>query len=69
MTGNADARPGILTIADQNGLHFVPLRDEEYDFVVRSPGADKPAIKAFLEILRSEQFRSRLKTLGYRAQT
>jgi molybdate-binding protein len=43
------------------------LRDEEYDFVVRSQGAGKAAIKAFLEILRSEKFRSRLKTLGYRA--
>jgi putative molybdopterin biosynthesis protein len=68
LSGKADAGLGIRTVADQNGLHFVPLRDEEYDFVVRSPGADKPAIKAFLEILRSEQFRSRLKTLGYRAQ-
>lgn len=68
LSGKADAGLGIRTVADQNGLDFVPLRDEEYDFVVRRHKADKPAIKAFLDILCSEQFRSRLKTLGYRAQ-
>ena len=68
LSGKADAGLGIRTVADQNGLDFVPLRDEEYDFVVRRQQADKPAIKAFLEILRSEEFRSRLKSLGYRAQ-
>ncbi len=68
LSGKADAGLGIRTVADQNGLDFMPLRDEEYDFVVRSQVADKPAIKAFLEILRSEKFRSRLKMLGYRVQ-
>lgn len=64
MTGKADAGLGIRIVADQNGLDFVPLRDEEYDFVTRREQADKPAVKAFLEILRSDEFRSRLKTLG-----
>jgi putative molybdopterin biosynthesis protein len=68
LSGKADAGLGIRTVADQNGLDFVPLRDEEYDFVIRRQQADKPAIKAFLEILRSDGFRSRLKSLGYRAQ-
>jgi molybdate-binding protein len=67
LSGKADAGLGIRTVADQNGLDFVPLRDEEYDFVIRRPRADKPAVKAFLEILRSEKFGSRLKALGYRA--
>lgn len=64
MTGKADAGLGIRIVADQNGLDFVPLRNEEYDFVIRREQADKPAVKAFLEILRSDEFRSRLKTLG-----
>lgn len=68
LSGKADAGLGIRTVADQNGLDFVPLRDEEYDFVVQKSRADKPAIKAFLEILRSDEFRAKLKTLGYRAQ-
>ena len=69
LTGKADAGLGIRTVADQNGLDFVPLRDEEYDFVIQASRADKPAIKAFLKILRSEDFQSRLKRLGYQAQS
>jgi putative molybdopterin biosynthesis protein len=69
LSGKADAGLGIRTVADQNGLDFMQLQDEEYDFVIRRQQAGKPAIKAFLEILRSENFRSRLKTLGYRAQS
>ena len=67
LSGKADAGMGIRTVADQNGLDFIPLRDEEYDFVVQKSRADKPAIITFLEVLRSSEFRSRLKTLGYRA--
>jgi putative molybdopterin biosynthesis protein len=68
LSGKADAGIGIRTVADQNGLDFIPLRDEEYDFVVQKSRADKPALKAFLDILHSSQFKTRLKTLGYRAQ-
>jgi len=67
LSGKADAGIGIRTVADQNGLDFIPLRDEEYDFVVQKSHADKPAIKAFLDVLHSSEFRSGLKTLGYRA--
>ena len=69
LTGKADAGIGIRTVADQNGLAFVPLRDEEYDFIVRQSQEDKPAVQAFLRVLRSPEFRSRLKKLGYRAQS
>jgi molybdate-binding protein len=44
----------------------VPLRDEEYDFVVRKSSALKPATRAFLEILGSDGFKARLKSLGYK---
>jgi molybdate-binding protein len=67
LSGKADAGIGIRTVADQNGLDFLPLRDEEYDFVVQKSRADKPAIKAFLDVLRSDEFAQRLKQLGYRA--
>jgi molybdenum cofactor synthesis domain-containing protein len=67
LSGKADAGVGIKTVADQNGLDFIPLRDEEYDFVVQKSRAEKPAIKAFMDVLRSSEFRSRLETLGYRA--
>jgi putative molybdopterin biosynthesis protein len=56
---------GIKTVADQNGLDFIPLKDEEYDLVIRRDSMDKPAIMAFLDILQSGEFKSRIKQLGY----
>ncbi len=66
IAGKADAGVGIKTVADQNGLGFIPLRDEEYDFVIRKEVVDKLAVKAFMEILRSESFKVELRALGYR---
>lgn len=67
LTGKADAGIGIKSVADQNGLDFIPLRNEEYDLVVRSSSMEKPAIKEFLSILRSGRFKKEIERLGYRA--
>lgn len=66
IAGKADAGLGIKTVAVQNGLGFIPLRDEEYDFVIRKDVMDRPATKAFLEILKSKRFEAELQKLGYR---
>ncbi len=66
LTGKADAGLGIRTVADQNGLGFIPLRDEEYDFVLQKGRMDKPAVKAFLEVLGSGEFKRDIGRLGYR---
>jgi putative molybdopterin biosynthesis protein len=65
-TGKADAGLGIKTVADQNGLGFIPLRDEEYDFVLQKGRMEKPAVKAFLAVLGSEEFKKDIGRLGYR---
>ena len=62
----ADTGLGIKTVADQNGLSFIPMRDEEYDFVVRKSRMNDPAVKAFLDILRSDEFKRRIEMMGYR---
>jgi putative molybdopterin biosynthesis protein len=67
--GKADAGLGIKTVADQNGLDFIPLRDEEYDFVIRKSRMDEPGVKAFLEIIRSDEFKARIEALGYHPKT
>jgi putative molybdopterin biosynthesis protein len=67
-TNKADVGLGIKTVADQNGLGFIPLRDEEYDFVVQEQRMDKPAVKAFLDVLNSSEFKKNIKRLGYRPQ-
>lgn len=65
LTGKADAGLGIRTVADQNGLGFIPLRDEEYDFVLQKSRMDKPAVKAFLDVLNSDEFKKSIERLGY----
>jgi putative molybdopterin biosynthesis protein len=69
IAGKADAGMGIKTVAVQNGLDFIPLRAEEYDFVIRKDVLDRPSAKAFLDILRSEPFEAELGKLGYRLAT
>jgi len=57
LMGKADVGLGIKTVADRYGLDFIPLRDEEYDFVVRKNAVHKEAIDEFLRILKSEEFK------------
>ncbi len=62
--GNADAGLGIYSAAKMYGLDFIPLWNEEYDFLVNESCMELPAVKAFLETLRSEEFRRRLEEMG-----
>lgn len=62
--GNADAGMGILSAARIYGLDFIPLYNEEYDFLVKEEYAEDPMVRAFFEILESPGFRQRLRELG-----
>ncbi len=66
LMGKADVGLGIKTVADQNGLDFIPLRDEEYDFVLPKGRMGKPSVRAFLEVLDSADFIKSIEGLGYR---
>ncbi len=59
-SGKADVGVGIKSVASQYGLHFIPLRSEEYDFLIRKDRMEKPAVKDFLECLTSEEFAEKL---------
>ena len=45
------------------GLGFAPLRDEEYDFLSVSGRLEREPVLAFLEVLRSTEFRDALGAL------
>lgn len=60
----ADAGMGILSAARAMNLDFIPVGTEEYDFAVMREYLELPHIKAFIEILKSRKFRSRLEELG-----
>lgn len=60
----ADAGMGVLSAAQAMGLDFIPVGVEEYDFAIQQSFLEVPAVKAFIEILKSEGFHKRLEELG-----
>lgn len=61
---SADAGMGIRSAALAMNLDFIPVGEEEYDFAVPEKYLEIPHIKAFIEILRSEEFHEKLGELG-----
>ncbi len=50
----ADWGVAIEPVAQMYGLAFLPIAPEEYDFLLREARRDRPAVRAFLEVLRDE---------------
>jgi putative molybdopterin biosynthesis protein len=63
--GRADWGVAISTVAADSGLGFLPLQEEQYDFVVPRSRWDRPAVRAFREILQSAQTREALVAKGF----
>ena len=65
-SGKVDVGIAIEIVVDDD-LEFIPLREEEYDIIVSNTYRDLPAVKEFILILKSEEFRSIIDDLkGYR---
>ena len=45
-------------------LDFIPICNEEYDFIVNENYIDDDKVKAFFEVLHSAEFRNRLEEMG-----
>lgn len=63
-TGNADVGLGIYSAAKMYDLDFIPVCSEEYDFLINEDYIDSPEVKAFLEILKSDELKTRLNEMG-----
>lgn len=63
-SGAADAGVGVFSAAKTMGLDFIPIGEEEYDFAVPSKYIDNDMFLLFIDILRSEEFKSILADLG-----
>jgi putative molybdopterin biosynthesis protein len=61
----ADWGLAIDTVARQYGLGFLPLQPERYDFVVPAARADRPPVRQFVDLLRSETGQQVLRDLGF----
>ncbi|MFP3952875.1 MAG: molybdopterin biosynthesis protein [Candidatus Acetothermia bacterium] len=61
--GKAGAGMGIRTVAEEMGLDFVKLQDEQFDILARRDVLDDPHGNAFQEALRSPEFKRELDSL------
>ncbi len=64
--GRADWGLAIESVARASGLGFLPYQEEHYDFVISKARRERPAVKAFVELLKEESTQHRLAELGFR---
>ena len=62
--GRADWGLAIEPVAKAYGLGFLAVAPEHYDFLVVEARRERPAVKAFLEVLRDKNVRARIAALG-----
>ncbi len=63
--GRADWGVAIAPVARDAGLSFLPLREEQFDFVVPRRRWDRPAVRAFRELLADPTVRRGLRERGF----
>jgi putative molybdopterin biosynthesis protein len=63
--GRADWGVAIEPVARAASLGFLPLREEQYDFVVPRQRRDRPAVQAFVELLAGPATRRALAGMGF----
>jgi putative molybdopterin biosynthesis protein len=64
--GRADWGVAIDTVARQYDLGFIPIQEEQYDFVVPTARLTRPAVRAFCALLADARVREELCALGFR---
>jgi putative molybdopterin biosynthesis protein len=64
--GRADWGVAIEPVAKMYGLGFLPLAPEHYDFLLVERRRERPAVQAFLESLRAEPTRRKIRAIGMR---
>jgi putative molybdopterin biosynthesis protein len=63
-SGSVDAGLGIFSAAKAFDLGFLPICDEEYDFIIPARFAEMNAVKKFLNVLGSAAFKAALSRMG-----
>jgi putative molybdopterin biosynthesis protein len=64
--GRADWGVAIINVAHDHGLGFIPLQEEQYDFVVPRVRLTRPPVQCFRELLSEEQTRQALAAMDFR---
>jgi putative molybdopterin biosynthesis protein len=60
----ADWGVAIEPVARMYGLAFLPIAPEHYDFLLVEARREQPAVRSFLDALRDEATRARIRALG-----
>ena len=60
----ADWGIAIQSVAENSGLEFIPIQDEEYDFVIPQKRLNRPEVGQFLALLRNPEIQTQLNKLG-----
>jgi putative molybdopterin biosynthesis protein len=63
--GRADWGVAIANVAADAGLGFLPMQEEQYDFVVPKARWDRPAVRAFRELHALTETRAALGAMGF----
>lgn len=64
--GRADWGVAIEAAAQANGLGFIPLQDEQFDFVIPDSRKNRPAVMSFRKLLDDPDVRAHLESMGFR---
>jgi putative molybdopterin biosynthesis protein len=67
--GRADWGVAIAPVARAYGLGFIPLREERYDFVIPLARRQRPAVRAFIDLLAAPATRRSLAAMGFQPTT
>lgn len=67
VQGRADWGMTLDTIARRAGLGFLPVQEEQYDFIVPVSRAKRPGVLAFTRLLQQASTRAALASLGMKA--
>ncbi|MDP7629512.1 MAG: substrate-binding domain-containing protein, partial [SAR324 cluster bacterium] len=62
--GRADWGVAIQSVAEDQGLRFHFLQDEEYDFLLPESRMERPSVQAFLALLDQSEVQVGLRGLG-----
>ncbi|MBR5991786.1 MAG: PhnD/SsuA/transferrin family substrate-binding protein, partial [Clostridia bacterium] len=63
-SGTADAGLGIYSAAKTYDLDFIPVCNEEYDFLIDEKAFSDEKVQKFLTVLHSDEIKERLKRMG-----
>jgi len=64
VQGRADWGMTLDTVARNAGLGFLPVQEEQYDFIVPRARANRPGVVAFMKLLQQPSTREALARLG-----